>query len=54
MIVALVIQVFEGVRTWFVLFHLKSQGVGFEISLVTLHKLLVVFSLMWSVVFNVF
>ena len=46
------IQAFEDIRAWLILFHFNSRWVNFEICLVALGKVTIMFDLMRTIVFD--
>ena len=54
LVIALAINVLEGVRAWFVLFGFKTRGIGLEISLVVPGEVSVVFGFVWAIALQEF
>ena len=44
---------FESMQAWFILFSFEPRRIGFEVSLVILCKLMVVFGFVWTIAFNI-
>lgn len=52
--IVFVVQTFEVMRAWFILFHFKIRGISLEASLVTLSKMAVMFEFVWTIALDIF
>ena len=54
LVISFAVNAFESVRIQFLLFHFKSKQVDFEVCLATPCEVSVIFTFVWSIIFNVF
>lgn len=52
LVIIFVVQAFEVIRVWFILFYFKLRGIDFKICFAITREVVVMFNFVWPIVFD--